>query len=757
MDQQPTFSPELLHALVQAAPVAMIMVDLHGRVQVWNPAAEQLFGWSAAEAVGRIAPHVPVEQQADFLAWLAVGRKDQQRRDIERVRKDGVRIRLRVLTAPVHDAHGSVIGVMGVHTDLAEQLLAESELEHQRRMLQTVIDTIPVMIAYFDQEGRFQLVNKEWERVMGWDAAAMNTNPSIFTDLYPDAAVREEVRRYIQAATADWREFTIRTRSGAALQIAWANVRMPDGSQFSFGQDVTALRNQADALQHQLDLMHLLLESIPFGYIYAEAPSGKILHFNSQAAHIVGHPIIPVATVDEYANHGAHHPDGRPYTPADYPIAQVLHSGEPAPALEMRYLRGDGRWIILRNTALPVRNSQGAMIGVINLFEDITEHQQLEERFLQAQKLESIGRLAGGIAHDFNNLLVPIIGYVDLGMHALPADSALYADLQQVRYAAERAADLTRQILAFSRRQMLEMRVLDLNELVQNLQKMLARLIDEDIVLQAQFAPDLPMIRADKSQIEQVVLNLVVNACDAMPTGGRLIIETLPVELSTQYVAAYTTDQPPGPYILIAVSDTGHGMDFATRKLIFEPFFTTKPVGQGTGLGLATVFGIVKQHQGFVWMHSEPDRGAVFKIYLPQIAPSSADRTPMNSADHAAEGPTLLVVEPEPMAHQVLTETLVAHGYQVLQATSAAEAIQRAAAHPGPIRLLLTPADLPDLSGPSLYNQLRHEHLDLNVLYFADNHDAAHPNHAPPDQRRLVRPFSITDLVHAVRDALTAS
>ncbi len=611
-------SPELLQALVEASPVAIIVVDLAGHVQLWNPAAEQLFGWPAAEALGRIAPNVPPEQQATFIDWLALGLQQAQRRDVERMRKDGTRLRLRVLTAPIRDLHGQVVGVLGMHADLAAQAIAEAELHRQRQLLQTIIDNIPVMIAFFDPEGRFLLVNREWERVLGWDVHAMNAEPDMLTLFYPDPAYRQAALAYMQAATAEWRAFTTMTRYGTSIQSVWANVRLPDGTSIGIGQDVTALKRQADALQHQLDLMHLLLECIPFGYIYAEAPSGKLLRFNTQAERILGHPIVPVASVAEYGAYGAHHTDGRPYAAQEYPIALVLRSGEPVLGMEMRYLRGDGRWITLRNSALPVRDDQGAMIGVINLFEDITERLQLEERLLQSQKLESIGRLAGGIAHDFNNLLIPIIGYVDLGMQSLTPDSKLYEDLQQVSRAAERAAELTQQILAFSRRQMLEMRLIDLNELVLDFQKLLERVIGEEVLIQVNVAPDLPLIRADKSQIDQVLMNLVINARDAMPSGGRLLIETGQVDLDQEYVETYADDQPAGPYVLLAVSDTGHGIDAATQKLIFEPFFTTRPVGQGTGLGLATVFGIVKQHQGFIVVSSAPGQGAVFNIYLPQ-------------------------------------------------------------------------------------------------------------------------------------------
>lgn len=737
----------------------MIVVDLSGRVLLWNPAAEQLFGWSAAEALGAFAPHVPPEQHAEFHTWVN-GRWQMQpeRRDVERLRKDGTRLRLRLLTTPVRDAQGRLWGILGMHNDLAEQALTEAELDRQRHLLQTIIDNIPVMIAFFDADGRFVLVNRAWERLLGWDVPAMNAQPDILTLFYPDPDYRQAALAYMQSGTAEWRRFTTTTRSGTPIEALWANVRLPDGTSIGIGQDVTALQHQTEALQYQLDLMHLLLESIPFGYFYAEAPSGKILHSNSQVERIVGHPLEPVDTMDAYTVFHAYHSDGTPLAAAEYPIARVLQTGAPVLDQEMRYLRGDSRWITLRGSALPVRNAQGTMLGVINLFEDITERLQLEERFLQAQKMESIGRLAGGIAHDFNNLLVPIIGYVDLGLHSLTPDSKLFADLQQVRLAAERAADLTRQILAFSRRQMLEIRAVDVNTIVQSFSAMIGRLIGEDVLLQTRLTPDLPMIRADKVQIEQVLLNLVVNARDAMPNGGRLVIETALVYLNEPYIATYTDDLPHGPYIMLAVGDSGHGMDAATRKLIFEPFFTTKPVGQGTGLGLATVFGIIKQHQGFIWAHSEPGRGALFKIYLPVEHSADLAPTPQPEPHMPADEAPLLVAVAEPMLRHVVVETLHACGYSSLPAASGAEALQYATTQSIPIRLLITTPHLPDHTGRDIHHHLVAAHGVLPALYL--NPDAPMPSplaHEPAAPHLyLSHPFAVTDLIQAVRSLLAS-
>lgn len=479
------------------------------------------------------------------------------------------------------------------------------------------------------------------------------------------------------------------------------------------------------------------------------------MHYNAQAEQILGHAITPNASIVAETLQHAYHPDGRRYEAHEYPVMQVLQHREAVRASEIRYQRPDGNLITLRTSSVPVCHSKGQMIGVINLFEDITEHRQLEEHLLQVQKMESVGRLAGGIAHDFNNLLVPILGYVDLSMSSLPPNSKLYIDLQQVRIAAERAADLTRQILAFSRRQMLEMRLLDLNELVRNFQQMIWRLIGEDVQMYTNYTPNLPPIRADKSQIEQVLLNLVVNARDAMPTGGQLWIETQLVQADSGALDALVTADA-SAYVVLRVRDTGHGMDSATQKLIFEPFFTTKEPGKGTGLGLATVFGIIKQHHGVVMVESEPHQGATFSIYLP---PAQAEQAPQAVVPHnqpLVGNETLLVVEDDALVRQWLCESLRLYGYNLIEAAHASAAIQQAQAVEQPIDLLLTDVIMPGMNGHELYLHLRQQHPDLRVLYISGYTDAAVLDHAAHDLSLtfLQKPFSINDLTRRLRELL---
>ncbi|MGD8791504.1 MAG: ATP-binding protein [Anaerolineae bacterium] len=386
------------------------------------------------------------------------------------------------------------------------------------------------------------------------------------------------------------------------------------------------------------------------------------------------------------------------------------------------------------------------------------ERNRLQAQLLQVQKMESLGQLAGGIAHDFNNILVPIIGYVELGMRKLSPDDKLYGDLKQIYEAAERAAALTRQILAYSRKQVLEMRPTDVNELVVGFGKMLRRLIGENIQLQTNLAPSVELIMADRGQLEQVLMNLALNARDAMPEGGQLTIETDNVFLDEQYAENHIGMQP-GPYVMLAVSDTGQGMSSETQRHIFEPFFSTKEKGEGTGLGLATVFGIVKQHQGNIGVYSEPGKGSVFKIYLPQAAQVEqiVESTGMTEQLSLYGKETVLVVEDDALVSNLVCETLETYGYQVLKAKSPKQGLQRAASHPTPIDLLLTDVIMPQMNGQELYQKMTRVEPEIKVLYMSGYTDSVIVHHGMLEEgiHFLQKPFTVRDLVQKVRVALS--
>jgi hypothetical protein len=388
--------------------------------------------------------------------------------------------------------------------------------------------------------------------------------------------------------------------------------------------------------------------------------------------------------------------------------------------------------------------------------QDISERHILEQQLRQAQKMEAVGRLAGGVAHDFNNLLMVIKGHTELLMNAVPPADRMSRKIMQIDRAADRATALTKQLLAFSRMQVLQPRVMNLNGVVDDMGKLLPRLIGEDIDLGIRTAPDLGAIRADASQMEQIIMNLAVNARDAMPTGGRLIIETSNADLDRTYNSTHPIVKP-GRYVLLAVSDTGSGMDAETQAHIFEPFFTTKEPGKGTGLGLATVYGVVKQSGGFIWVYSEVGKGTSFKIYLPRVdQPEDKGSVPLPLAEVPRGTETILLAEDEQDVREVAREFLESGGYTVIEAHNGAEALRLAAEHKATIDLLVTDMVMPGMTGKELAGRLQHQHSGIGVIYMSgySEQTAAETTQADANMLLLTKPFSRGSILRTVREAL---
>jgi signal transduction histidine kinase/CheY-like chemotaxis protein len=379
----------------------------------------------------------------------------------------------------------------------------------------------------------------------------------------------------------------------------------------------------------------------------------------------------------------------------------------------------------------------------------------LEERLRQAHKMEAVGRLAGGVAHDFNNLLTIIRGHSDLLLDRQGADDAYRRSLEQIQRASDRAVSMTRQLLAFSRMQVLQPRVLDLNAIVADMGKMLSRLIGEHI--EYVFLPDtkLSAVKADPGQVEQVIMNLAVNARDAMPDGGKVTVHTCNVVFNDAQ-AALRPPMTPGNYAMLTVSDTGHGMDEKVKARIFDPFFTTKEVGKGTGLGLATVYGVVKQSGGFVWVESEPGKGATFEIYLPQaLEKVDAPETQMKPSALPRGSETILLVEDEEGVRELARRFLTGSGYSVLEAGDGVQALEVAARYDGTIHLLLSDMVMPRMGGPALVKQLRATRPDVKVLLMSGYAEYAGGKNLGPDETvALQKPFSLISLVKKVREVL---
>ena len=418
---------------------------------------------------------------------------------------------------------------------------------------------------------------------------------------------------------------------------------------------------------------------------------------------------------------------------------------------------GEIRWF--QTVKVPLLSSDGSTRQVLGVATDITEHKHLEEQFRQAHKMEAVGRLAGGVAHDFNNVLTIIRAQTEFLLADLAGDDPRRADVLEIQGAADRAATFTRQLLAFSRRQLLQPEVLDLNGVVSGMEMMVRRLVGEDVVLLTKLQHDLPRISADPGQLQQVVLNLAVNARDAMPRGGTLLIETAVVELDEHYPRQHPTAKP-GVHVVLAVTDTGCGMDPATRSRVFEPFFTTKEPGKGTGLGLSTVYGVVKQSGGHIWVYSEVGRGTTFKLYFPPnygaLKVSEPERTvaPVNGS-----GATILLVEDEPPVRSTVRRLLERHGYKVLEAANGQDALTLVSSRQAEIHLVLSDMVMPGMGGTELADRLRLLSPMLPVLLMTGYTEEAitRAGERPRDEQIIEKPFTLNAMLEKVRWALAAS
>jgi two-component system cell cycle sensor histidine kinase/response regulator CckA len=501
-----------------------------------------------------------------------------------------------------------------------------------------------------------------------------------------------------------------------------------------------------------------LLESTTEG-IFASDAQGNCIWCNGAAARLLGFD-SPAQLLGKNTHAVAHHTraDGTPYPEQECAMRRATEAGETGIGDEDLLWRADGTSFYADWRSSPLRGAAGAS-GAVVTFRDVTERRNLRQQFQQAQKMEAVGRLAAGIAHDFNNLLTVINGYTELLLarpaSGAPEDAEARARVAGIRKAGERAAGLTKQLLAFSRQQVLEPRVLDLNAVVAEMEPLLRRVLGEDVEIKIACADALGTVRADPGQIGQVLMNLVVNARDAMPQGGTLTLETANAVLDQRYAADHP-DVVPGDYVMLAVRDTGTGMDAATRSHIFEPFFTTKPVGQGTGLGLATVFGIAKQSGGHVGVSSELGVGTTMQLYLPRLAVPAQPSPVTELRPSAHANATVLVVEDEGTVRGLMEEILRVHGYDVLAASQPDDALRLAREHTGRIDLLLCDVIMPGMGGPQLAQAVKVSRPCLRVLFVSGHPDpaVARTGALDADATFLQKPFTPESLAAKVRLAL---
>ncbi|MEW5982909.1 MAG: PAS domain S-box protein [Acidobacteriota bacterium] len=656
----------------------------------------------------------------------------------------------------------------GVLEDITARRRALEQLQESEARFRAVFEHSPVAKCLVRPDGRFLAVSPAMCAMLGYEADELLSRH--FADVtHPDDV--EASRAWVQAllsgqAATSRLEKRYLHRSGRTLwgAVSTSLLWHADGTPNLFVTeiyDTTAQKHAEEALQQSEERYRSLVASLGDGVVLQDAAAG-IVAANVAAERLLGlspeqlmgrtwsDPALPM--IDQ---------DGHPVAGGTHPALVTLRTGQPQVDVILGIPRptGEPTWVSLNAQPL-IRPGATAPYAVVTTLRDITTHRRLAAQFEQAQKMEAIGQLAGGVAHDFNNVLTAILGYSDLLLESLAGDPRA-GDVREIRSAGEAARRLTQQLLAFSRRQTLQLRALNLNEVVGTTSRLLARLVGDDVQVMQQLDPDLRTVRADASQIQQVLMNLAVNARDAMPAGGFLTIETANVMLDEAY-AAMRPQVTPGAYVMMAVTDTGHGMTPEVQQHLFEPFFTTKERGVGTGLGLATVYGVVKQSGGYIWVYSEVDRGTTFKMYFPVVS----DRPgvlplPVGPTESRGGSETILVVEDNSQLLNLARRALHELGYDVLVASDGSEALRLGESHPGPIHLLFTDVVMPGLSGPDIFKALASQHPGVKAVYTSGYTHGMTVHHlgigTAPFLRKPYTPASLAQAIRATLDAPAAA
>jgi PAS domain S-box-containing protein len=722
-------------SIFENAAEGIFQATPEGRFIIANPALARMLGYGT--------PQELMDKVTDIKRQLFVqpGQRSEIRKlsdrsgvakgfEVQAYRKDGSKIWLMGNQRAVPDSQGHVLYYEGNFEDITERKRAEDALRESQRAIATLMSNLPGM-AYRcanDRDRTMEFVSEGAYDLTGYYPDHLIANHKVAYAQVIHAGDREAVWNEMQTALQAGRpyqvNYRIQTLQGEVKSV-WEQGRgaYSAGGRFvleGFVIDVSERVRAQEKLRQSEERFRQLAENIRGVFWMTDPEMKELLYVNRAYEEIWGRtrqslfkdPLSRFEAVDEH---------DRPHV-----LAAIRKAAEGRYDEEYCVLRHDGsvRWIWDR--AFPILDDKGQVSRLAGIAEDVTERKRLAEELRHAQKMEAVGRLAGGIAHDFNNLLTVIVGYCQVLLANLGQQDQWRPCVDEMKKAADRAATLTQQLLAFSRKQVLMPVVLDLNVLVGNMRDMIQRLIGEDVQLGTNFDPSLGRIEADPGQLQQIIMNLIVNARDAMPKGGKLTIATANLDL-TEAELRSDPDVRPGPYAMVSVSDTGVGMDAETRAHLFEPFFTTKEVGKGTGLGLATVHGIVKQSRGHIEVQSEPGKGTTFRIYLPRV-PTSVEKSNGEAPQGlpSARGQeTLLLVEDEELVRRLTRTILLRSGYTVLEARNGREALQIAEQQPGAIHLLVTDVVMPEMNGHELYQRLSRVRPDLRVLFMSGYTDSA--------------------------------
>jgi len=755
-------SEEKFRSLVENAPTGIVIVSDAFRFAYVNDELCRMLGRPQAEIIDRDFRDFLDEESrslvGDHYLRRRAGEEVPGRYEFNIVRKDGETRRAEIRSAVIRDSRGE-LQTIGQLLDVTERRRAEEALRDKTAELERYFTSALDLLCIADTDGCFRRLNPAWETILGYSVGELEGRR--FLDfVHPDdvAPTRLALERLGEQKEVFNFVNRYRARDGSHRWIEWRS--FPAGKViYAVARDITARKLAQAALEESRRMLQLVLDTIPVRVFWKDA-DGRFLGCNRPFACDAGLD-SPDELLGKTDYDMAWKEQAELYRADD---RQVIATGVPRVGYEEPQTTPSRTRLCLRTSKVPLRDGEGRIVGVLGTYEDVTESKRLDEeranlqaQLYQAQKMESVGRLAGGVAHDFNNLLHVIMGFVELLRRRMPTDNRLVSYVDEIERAAGRAQDVTRQLLAFSRRQVISPLPSDLNLLVTRLAGGLSRLIGEDVELRVESTEGLWLVNVDPTQIDQVLLNLAVNARDAMPSGGKLTIEMANVRLDESYRRQHA-NAGPGDYVLLALSDTGTGMDKETLSHAFEPFFTTKEMGKGTGLGLATVHGIVEQNGGFVNVYSEPGRGTTFKIYLPRALERGAPETEVAELlDYVGAG-TVLVAEDEESVRRITVALVQSLGYEVVVACSGDEAIELCKADAPRIDVVLTDVVMPGTSGRELRQRLEALRPGIKILFTSGYTANVIAHHGILDKgvHFIAKPFGITDLAKALRQLLAA-
>ncbi len=789
----------IFHDIIDFLPDATFMIDRSGKVIAWNKSMEQMTKVPKEDMIGKgnYEYAVPFYGKArPLLADLTLLPDD----DFEKIHYEGVYRQqgdtlyaeayvpqtyggkgayLSATASRLRDASGRIIGAIESIRDITERKRAEEALRNSETLLRDILDGSPIPQFVIGTDHRIILWNKAIEKYTGVKAAEIvgtdqqsvpfykEKRPTM-ADFLVDGSIEKIPRWYagkyaksqlVEGAYEATDFFPALGKDGKWLYFTAAAIKDSNGDIIGAVEtleDITEHKRTDEMLMEREEFLSSVIENIPDMIFIKDARDLRFIRFNRAGENLLGFKREELIGKSDY--------DFFPREQADFFTKndrEVLDSGQPCDIPEEPIESRSGKRI-LHTQKIPIPDKNGNPAYLLGISEDITEHKRAEEeqemlqaQFAQAQKMESIGRLAGGVAHDFNNMLGVIIGYTEMSFRQVDPSHPVFAKLQQIRKAAERSADLTRQLLAFARKQTIIPKVLDLNETLEGMLKILRRLIGEDIDLTWQPGKSLWPVNVDPSQIDQILANLCVNASDAIAGVGKIIIETGNTSFQEAY-CAHHPDCVPGDYVLLAVNDDGCGMGKKVLDNLFEPFFTTKETGKGTGLGLATVYGIVKQNNGFINVYSEEGIGSTFKIYLPRYQGEIEETKEEGLAEPARGNETILVVEDDPLILNMTIIMLQGLGYTVLSASRPDDAILIAGEHAGEIHLLLTDVIMPQMNGRDLAKSLISLFPQLKCLFMSGYTADLIAHHGVLDDNVdfVQKPFSMHALAAKLRETL---